>query len=124
MKDGSEEIMKVVSGGLVSFGFSNLILNLLDIFWPDRYELDLFIINFFDGFLIYVVISTIVGFFVVNSIKEKFIENSLKCGFFGFVFNGVVMFYMRVLYGLIWIFFGYILGGLTGGVLAELFKRK
>ena len=121
-KDGDNKY--IVSGGLVAFGISMTVLLILDYLFPPDLGADL-TLRLFGGLIIYIIAGAAAGFLVAYKIGGNHLINALKTGFFGFVVNIVIMLFLQTLYGIVWIFLGYSLGGMIGGIIAKiLFDRE
>lgn len=123
MSSGNEENKYILAGGMVAFGLSMAILSTLDAVYPLEGERSLGV-NLFEGFLLYILTSAAASFLITYKVVRGHIITSLKMGGFAFVVNSVIMVVFQTLYGIVWIFLGYMIGGLIGGSLAKLYSSR
>ena len=123
MKSSNDDNKYVISAGLVAFGISFSVLLTWDYLFPPDIGGNL-IISIFSGFLVYVIASAFAGFLITYKSPKEQIITSLKASFFGFMINALIMLFLGTVYGLVWIFMGYITGGMIGGILGKIFAEK
>lgn len=124
MKSQSNDNKDVVAGGLLSFGISMTVILLLDFLVPVESLENNYLLRLFGGLFVYIIASFVGSFFVTYKLKEKFLINSMKSSYFGFLINTVIMLFIQTLYGLAWVFIGYTLGGVLGSIAAIVYNKR
>lgn len=82
------------------------------------------LVNFFQGFLVYLFTAAAVGFIVARKVGEDHMKVGVKTGYFAFALNMVMLLMHRTYFGALWIFFGYFVGGMIGGTAARLLSKR
>jgi hypothetical protein len=123
MKRPNDDNKYVISAGLISFGISFSIILMLDYLFPTGFEGG-YLLSIFSGFIVYILSSGFAGFLLTYKSQEQQMINSLKASFFAFMINALIMLFLGTLYGIIWIFMGYGLGGMIGGILGKTYSAR
>ena len=125
MVESKNDNREYVSGGILTFGLATFQVIMIDYFFPQVSVLeDFFLVRLYQGLLVYILTTAVVGFYVSRGAPDKQINVSLKTGYFAFFMNIALMLYYRTFYGAIWIFAGYLIGGFIGGLLGRYVRKS
>ena len=125
MVESKNDNREYVSGGILTFGLATFQVIMIDYFFPQIAVLEgFFLVRLYQGLLVYILTTAVVGFYVSRRAPDKQIDVSLKTGYFAFFMNIALMLYYRTFYGAIWIFAGYLIGGFIGGLLGRYVRKS
>jgi hypothetical protein len=117
------ENREYVSGGILAFGIATTQIMIIDFLFPQLGESEgIYLLRLYQGLLVYIVSTTLVGFYLSRRANKKHIDVSLKTGYFAFFMNIALMLVYRTFYGALWILIGYMIGGFIGGILGKSFN--
>ena len=111
----------ILSGGLLALAISLSVLLLLEFLYPIEARKPNLALNLFEGLGVYLIAGASAGFLTTRKLKENHVITSIKSTLVGFLINVLLMFFMQTLFGLTWVFTGYIIGGAIGGILAKFY---
>ena len=112
---------KEMSGGLLAFGLATATVLLIDLVRPSLPS-DSFILNLFEGVIVYVLAAAIAGF-VSQREDVNFYSVAMNITLLASLLNLGLMILVGSITGFLWIVLGYLVGGLLGGLLRQLVSK-